>query len=337
MLSSYSHLLSILALFVVFVIASPVDFSRFEWLSIDSRKGNRQPRNGPASSLQLPDWPFPANKSDVENVEPRPNDIPPTWSPDSDGEVRASGKQSKAFIEKSCSPAQKEIVLAAWEEARLLKQAQTERRIGYLFNIPHEQWLGKDWNTGSHGAKILGNGYKTAPKDSTADGSTPVKVAIQDFCKNRNGQKIATRGDRIYDRWDVSGLSIMKRGSFWLSATTSPSEEYSQGAIEEKDCVAVLSGAMKSCDKDRPDTSGALAKGTGCIEYAIDISSSVHNGDPPWHQHVKKFPPPENIRSDLAPAASVDSQIVCGKERGSQWTAEDADAAIEAHCGNDNA
>jgi len=174
-----------------------------------------------------------------------------------------------------------------------------------------------------------------APKDSTTDGSTPVKIAIHDFCKKRNGQKIETRGDHIYDRWDVSGLGITKRESLWLSATTGPFDQCNQGTIEEKDCIAVLTSAMNACDKDKPLTTGALAQGAGCIEYAIDISPSIHEGDPPWHQHVKKFPPPETVRSDMKPASLVDSQIVCSKEKGSQWSAEDADAAIEAYCGND--
>jgi hypothetical protein len=176
-----------------------------------------------------------------------------------------------------------------------------------------------------------------APKESTTDGSTTVKTAIQDFCKERNGQRVENRGDHIYDRWDVSGFGITKRESLWLSATTGPFDQCGQGTINEKDCVAVLTGAMNACDKGQPMTFGAVSQGDGCIEYAIEISPSIHEGDPPWNQHVKKFPPPEVIRSGLAPASDVDAQVVCSKEMGGQWSPEDADAAIEEYCGNDYA
>jgi hypothetical protein len=177
----------------------------------------------------------------------------------------------------------------------------------------------------------------TAPKESTTDGSIAVKAAIEEFCKKRNNQKVK-RGDRIYDRWDVSGLGISKRSSLWLSATTGPFDQCGVGTIEEKDCLSVLSSALNSCDKDQTYTTGALAQGEGCSEYAIEVSSSVHEGDPPWNQHVKMYPPPETVRSDLSPASLVDSQIVCSKERStSKWSQNDADAAIEEYCGNDYA
>jgi hypothetical protein len=52
---------------------------------------------------------------------------------------------------------------------------------------------------------------------------------------------------------------------------------------------------------------------------------------------VKEFPPPETVRSDLAPAFLFDSPIICSKELGSQWSVDDANAAIEQYCGNDYA
>lgn len=156
----------------------------------------------------------------------------------------------------------------------------------------------------------------TAPKETTTDGSTSLKAAIEDFCKKRNSQKVEKRGHRIYDRWDVSGLGILKRSSLWLSATIGPFDQCSEGTVEEKDCIIVLNSAMKSCDKEQSYTTGALSQGEGCIEYAIEVSSSIHEGDPPWDQHIKMFPPPETVRSDLIPASLFDSQIVCSKERG---------------------
>jgi len=37
----------------------------------------------------------------------------------------------------------------AWKEAQQLQQAQTVFNIGYNYDIPHTQWLGKDWNSES--------------------------------------------------------------------------------------------------------------------------------------------------------------------------------------------
>lgn len=90
-----------------------------------------------------------------------------------------------------------------------------------------------------------------------------------------------------------------------------------------------------NCDIDQSYTTGALAQGEGCIEYAIEVSTSIHGGDPPWDQHAKRFPPPEIVRSDLRPASLVISQIVCSKEKGSTWLVKSAEAAIEEYCGND--
>lgn len=87
--------------------------------------------------------------------------------------------------------------------------------------------------------------------------------------------------------------------------------------LNADDCVAMLIGAINDCDKDQPMTYGAVAQGDGCIERAIEVATSIHEGDPPWNQHVKAFPPPEVILSDLAPASLVDAQIVCSRERGS--------------------
>lgn len=174
----------------------------------------------------------------------------------------------------------------------------------------------------------------SADKKNTNDGSKSVEDAIKEFCKNRKGQSVKKGDDRIYDRWDVSGWGISKRQSMWLSAKAGPFDACKEGKIED-DCVKVLTGGMKNCDKDKPRSHGMVAQGGGCIEYAIDFSASVHEGDPPWNQHVIKYPPPEDAKSRLPPASLDGPQIVCSKEKGAQWKKEDADRLIEEYCGND--
>ena len=73
------------------------------------------------------------------------------------------------------------------------------------------------------------------------------------------------------------------------------------------------------------------------MEYALELGASVHEGDPPWNQHVIAFPPPETARSDLPPASLDGPQIICSTERleSKGFTEDDANAAIEEYCGND--
>ncbi|ORY07658.1 hypothetical protein BCR34DRAFT_631030 [Clohesyomyces aquaticus] len=101
--------------------------------------------------------------------------------------------------------------------------------------------------------------------------------------------------------------------------------------------IVTLYRSMQICNNDSPYTFGATAQGDlGCVEYNIDISGSIHEGDPPWNQHIKMHPPPEDIRSDLIPLLLDGPDIVCSKERTGSWTEDEAKAAIEEYCGNDD-
>jgi hypothetical protein len=67
---------------------------------------------------------------------------------DSRGEVNAQGQISRQFVEKKCiGNGRKEKIIDAWKGARTLADAQTNTVPGYDYNIPHTQWLGKDWNS----------------------------------------------------------------------------------------------------------------------------------------------------------------------------------------------
>jgi len=179
-----------------------------------------------------------------------------------------------------------------------------------------------------------------APKEQTADGSTSVVAAIKDFCRKRNGQTPEKRTDHehIYDRWDISGWGVTKRQSLWLRASSGPFSQCPKGTIEEKDCVTVLTDGLYACDSGADYTQGLTAQGNNCIEYAVKTSASVHEGDPPWAEHVRKYPPPETLMADAMQIASKKHQIDCYTGRGGKnyqkWNWDDANAAIDQYCNN---
>jgi len=92
-------------------------------------------------------WPFPGNDSDsITNPVDR-------WDGDYSTYAKTFGSGvPRKFIEKGCGSATdpnslRSWVTNSWEEARSLMTAQTTWIPGYDFNIPHTQWLGKDWNS----------------------------------------------------------------------------------------------------------------------------------------------------------------------------------------------
>jgi hypothetical protein len=176
-----------------------------------------------------------------------------------------------------------------------------------------------------------------APMDKTSDGSASARDAIKEFCKKRNGQTAekGTENEHIYDRWDISGWGVTKRQSLWLRASSGPYSQCPKGTIEEKDCVSVMTDSLASCDNDSGYTYGYTVQGNNCMEYSIATSPSVHEGDPPWAaEPVKKYPPPETLMADMY-LASGKHQIDCHTARGGQWNWDDANAAIDSYCNND--
>lgn len=117
------------------------------------------------------EWPFPKNSSSwTKETPPKSEDKPPNASTDNGDKVHTRKEISRAFINKSCldDPERglKDKILAAWDDARVLVDAQTKHRSGYRYDIPHRQWLGKDWNswgwfTPDFSARIKGKGFLT--------------------------------------------------------------------------------------------------------------------------------------------------------------------------------
>ncbi|KAK4696662.1 hypothetical protein P7C71_g1303, partial [Lecanoromycetidae sp. Uapishka_2] len=95
-------------------------------------------------------WPFPGNQSTVISAATEPVDSPSgdlTIDPASFLSASTAGGIPRKFIDKKCTLDQKQKITAAWEEAKLLAQAQTTYKLLYQYNIPHTRWLGKDWNS----------------------------------------------------------------------------------------------------------------------------------------------------------------------------------------------
>lgn len=178
-----------------------------------------------------------------------------------------------------------------------------------------------------------------APKERSDEGSTIALHAIREFCAKRDGQEIEKgvegKGERrIYDRWDISSWGVPKRHSLWISAMPGPFNQCSKGKVIRSDCEKVLIGGMQFCDAGEPFTYGMKAQGEGCMEYSIDISVSVKEGDPPWNEHVTGYPPPETVYSYLYPATGK-RPIDCTTAIGEEWKIEDANKGIDEFCGND--
>jgi hypothetical protein len=95
----------------------------------------------------LPDWPFPPNQTDTDDTAPKPETTPPAGETSDGREIHTRKELSKAFLDNSCSNERADMILAAWDEAKVLNKAQTQYQDGYPYDIPHTNWLGKDWNS----------------------------------------------------------------------------------------------------------------------------------------------------------------------------------------------
>jgi hypothetical protein len=145
MQTSRFYILAIIGLLASSVTTTPLNSSL---LVTNPHHRNLRPRDDTLWPPQLPDWPFPANKTDDENKVPEP-EITPLADNAPDGRTINTRKQlSKVFLDNNnCNSEQKNKIFEAWDDARLLNAAQTQYQNGYPYNIPHTQWLGKDWNS----------------------------------------------------------------------------------------------------------------------------------------------------------------------------------------------
>jgi hypothetical protein len=52
------------------------------------------------------------------------------------------------YAHSGCNSLQISELKAAWDDAKLLAEAQTNIVVGYNYNLPHRTWLGDEWNAG---------------------------------------------------------------------------------------------------------------------------------------------------------------------------------------------
>ncbi|EPE31553.1 Metalloproteases (zincins), catalytic [Glarea lozoyensis ATCC 20868] len=56
------------------------------------------------------------------------------------------GGFSRKFVESKCTDEQKERLKSAWEDAKLIIEAQTNIIAGYDYDLVHRTWMGDDWD-----------------------------------------------------------------------------------------------------------------------------------------------------------------------------------------------
>lgn len=105
--------------------------------------------NRRAGDSQKDFFPFPANKSSIVSKETEPKDTPEQDLSTFSFPHITGGQIPRHFIEKGCDAGRKFKIESAWTEAKKLADAQTNFQLGYNYDIPHTQWLGKDWNSES--------------------------------------------------------------------------------------------------------------------------------------------------------------------------------------------
>ncbi|TVY87169.1 hypothetical protein LAWI1_G007467, partial [Lachnellula willkommii] len=91
-------------------------------------------------------FPFPANKSSIVSESTQPPDDPSQNLTVGVSPITINGQIPRKFIETKCDAGKKLKITNAWGEANLLAKAQTTFNLGYNYDIPHTQWLGKNWN-----------------------------------------------------------------------------------------------------------------------------------------------------------------------------------------------
>lgn len=150
-------------------------------------------------------WPWPANKSSIVDNASAP-DFPPQDLNVSSTPVTTPPQMSKKFIEKKCDAGKKLKIKEAWKEAKLLIDVQSNTRSDYNYDIPHTQWLGKDWNSKPSSFGGLDYASMTA-KNVFRASRTYDDLALEHdyvywYCQDYSGQ--CTKGVQAYS-WDEIG------------------------------------------------------------------------------------------------------------------------------------
>jgi hypothetical protein len=141
----------------------------------------------------------------------------------------------------------------------------------------------------------------------------------------------------------ANSAQTTQRQSYWIRANAAPFTQCATGTIDKQDCISVLYNAIDQCD-DGDFTFGARAQGAGCVQYTLDISDVVSEGEPPWHELLVHYPGIErvelrsNVEGDPTPETPCPEKSDCQmndlqcKGEGPGFSMEDADQAIEELC-----
>lgn len=169
---------------------------------------------------------------------------------------------------------------------------------------------------------------------------TSVDDAYDEWCDSIAGVKVYDKPNEniLYKRWGYAEWGVPNRHSFWLKAMY-VDRDGCQGweEIHKHNCKAAMRVGMETCANGSPRTLGMSIPGKGCVDYSIHISDGVHEGSPPWNDHVVGYPPPE---SALSPDYNY-SNLTCGTDYvsgvkpGARVNRKDIDAVVNQWCSGD--
>ncbi|KAF2736423.1 hypothetical protein EJ04DRAFT_562474 [Polyplosphaeria fusca] len=146
-----------------------------------------------------------------------------------------------------------------------------------------------------------------------------------------NGEVLEKGGDNasVRMRFDVTGFGVLGRESMWVSASVANYDQCSSGKVDTGDCVNVLNNGLDFCNTDSIYTFGYTGQGENCVAYGVDVSSDMHDDNPPWQEAVDiSYPPPENYFDEIS-CQYVDGSMPLREE--------DIQATIDDYCNIDGA
>jgi hypothetical protein len=153
-------------------------------------------------------FPFPANQSSIFSANTEPSDSPPQDLTVISAKLVGTGQIPRHFIETKCDAGKKLKITNAWAEAKQLADAQTTYKLGYNYDIPHTQWLGKDWNSKSSWIpwkydyrKLIGDNFERLR--GVFGSHAPSGEYVYWYCYDYSRQ--CTQGVQAYS-WDSSGF-----------------------------------------------------------------------------------------------------------------------------------
>jgi hypothetical protein len=167
-------------------------------------------------------------------------------------------------------------------------------------------------------------------------GGTSVDSAYNQWCQEIDGKEVKDQLvlDTLYDRWGFSDLNVPDRHSFWLRAKYAKREGcQGTGTAKADICKEAIQKAMETCAPSSGFTQGFIAKPEGCVDYSVEISGSVHEGSPPWDDHVVNFPPSEDTEAQSGGTNIPSCSSIAGIKHRVAKVA-DLEKAIDEYCSN---